>query len=57
MNRLIDIVGRAAQPNEIAEAIAVFAERKLSWVNGVHVQVDGGLSAALSTRSKPAVGR
>jgi NAD(P)-dependent dehydrogenase (short-subunit alcohol dehydrogenase family) len=57
MNRLIDVVGRAAQPNEIAEAIVVFAERKLSWVNGVHIPVDGGLSAALSTRSKPAAGR
>jgi len=57
MNRLIDVVGRAAQPNEIAEAIVAFAERKLSWVNGVHIQVDGGLSAALSTRSKPAAGR
>ena len=57
MDRLIDTVGRAAQPGEIAEAIVVFAERRLSWVNGVHVQVDGGLTAAMSTRSKPAAGR
>ena len=57
MDRLIEIVGRAAQPGEIAEAIVVFAERKLSWVNGVHIQVDGGLSAAMSTRGRPAAGR
>lgn len=56
MKRMTDTV-RAAQPNEIAEAIVIFAERKLSWVNGVHVPVDGGLSAAMSTRSRPAAGR
>ena len=46
----IDLIGRTAQPEEIAEAIAVLAERKLSWVNGVHLNVDGGLTAALATR-------
>lgn len=52
MNYLTGLVGRAAMPEDIAEALLVFAERRMSWLNGVHVTVDGGLSAILSVRSK-----
>jgi NAD(P)-dependent dehydrogenase (short-subunit alcohol dehydrogenase family) len=52
MKFLTDLVGRTANPEDIAEAILVFAERRISWLNGVHVTVDGGLSAALSVRKK-----
>ena len=48
MQQLIDSVGRAAQPDDIAEALVVLAEKRLRWVNGVHLVVDGGLTASFS---------
>jgi NAD(P)-dependent dehydrogenase (short-subunit alcohol dehydrogenase family) len=44
------LVGRVGKPEEIAEAITMLAERKLGWVNGVHLNVDGGLTAAIALR-------
>lgn len=52
MNRFIQMIGRSAQPEEIAETIVVLAERKMGWVNAVHLNVDGGLTAGLSLRWK-----
>ncbi len=49
MAALIDITGRAATPDEIAEAVIVLAERRMSWLNGRHIVVDGGATAAYST--------
>ncbi len=53
MQHLINIVGRVAQPEEIAQTIVALAERKLGWVNATHINVDGGLAAGLSLRWKP----
>lgn len=53
MQRFINIIGRAAQPAEIAEAIVVLAERRMGWVNAMHINVDGGLTAGLSLRWPP----
>jgi len=48
MQQMIDAVGRAARPEEIAEAVVVLAEGEMSWVNGQHIVVDGGLTAGFS---------
>ena len=48
MKDLIATVGRAARPDDIAEALVVLAEGQMSWVNGQHLIVDGGLSAGFS---------
>jgi len=49
MDQMIDKVGRVAQPSDIAEAIVVLAEGRMSWVNGQHLIVDGGMMARFST--------
>ena len=48
MKTLIGAVGRPAQPADIAEALVVLAEGQMSWVNGQHLVVDGGLTAGFS---------
>ena len=45
MQNMIDMVGRAAQPKDIAEAIVVLAEGDMGWLNGQHIIVDGGMMA------------
>jgi NAD(P)-dependent dehydrogenase (short-subunit alcohol dehydrogenase family) len=48
MKQLISSVGRAAQPDDIAQALVVLAEGQMRWVNGQHLVVDGGLTAGFS---------
>ncbi len=50
MQNMIDMVGRAAQPDDIAEAIVMLAERQAKWINGQHIIVDGGMTAGFSAR-------
>ena len=45
MQDMVDRVGRAGQPSDIAEALVVLAEGDISWLNGQHIIVDGGLMA------------
>lgn len=45
MQNMIDMVGRAAQPIDIAEAIVTLAEGEMGWLNGQHIIVDGGMMA------------
>jgi NAD(P)-dependent dehydrogenase (short-subunit alcohol dehydrogenase family) len=52
-------VGRAAEPGDEADAIVWLAVGDSSWVNGVDLPVDGGLSAGMrvgwaDTKSSPA---
>jgi len=52
-------VGRAAQPDDEADAIVWLAVGDSGWVNGVDLPVDGGLSAGMrvgwaDTKSSPA---
>jgi NAD(P)-dependent dehydrogenase (short-subunit alcohol dehydrogenase family) len=49
MQSMIDVVGRSAQPSDIAEALVTLAEGQISWLNGQHIIVDGGLMAGLSS--------
>ena len=49
MQQMIDMVGRAAQPADIAEALVVLAEGQISWLNGQHIIVDGGMTAGYSS--------
>lgn len=49
MQRMIDMVGRAAEPEDIAEAIVTLAEGKIGWLNGQHIIVDGGMTAGFSS--------
>ncbi|MDP6832669.1 MAG: coniferyl-alcohol dehydrogenase [Alphaproteobacteria bacterium] len=49
MKALIDLVGRAAQPVDIAEALVTLAEGQIGWLNGQHIIVDGGLMAGISS--------
>lgn len=39
-------MGRAATPGEVAEAIAFLLSDKASFINGVNLPVDGGVSAS-----------
>ncbi|PJK27574.1 coniferyl-alcohol dehydrogenase [Minwuia thermotolerans] len=48
MKTMIGMAGRAAQPEDIAEALVVLAEGEMGWVNGHHLIVDGGMSAGFS---------
>lgn len=48
MKAMIDMVGRPASPSDIAEALVVLAERQISWLNGHHLVVDGGMVAGHS---------
>jgi NAD(P)-dependent dehydrogenase (short-subunit alcohol dehydrogenase family) len=49
MQEMIDIVGRAAQPDEIAAAVVTLAQGSIGWLNGQHVVIDGGLTAGYSS--------
>jgi NAD(P)-dependent dehydrogenase (short-subunit alcohol dehydrogenase family) len=49
MQSMIDMVGRSAQPRDIGEALVTLAEGRISWLNGQHIIVDGGLMAGLSS--------
>ena len=49
MKLLIDTIGRAAQPSDIGEALVTLAEGQISWLNGQHIIVDGGLMAGISS--------
>jgi NAD(P)-dependent dehydrogenase (short-subunit alcohol dehydrogenase family) len=48
MQQMVDMVGRAAQPSDIAEALVVLSEGQISWLNGQHIVVDGGMTAGYS---------
>ncbi len=52
MQTMIDMVGRAAQPADIAEVIVTLAEGQMGWVNGQHIIVDGGMMAGFSTGAR-----
>jgi len=54
MDSYIAKVGRVGRPDDIAEAIVVLAEGQMSWLNGQHIVVDGGLTATFSAGLKPA---
>jgi NAD(P)-dependent dehydrogenase (short-subunit alcohol dehydrogenase family) len=41
-------VGRVCQPHEIADAIALLADERLTYVTGQAFVVDGGMTAAIS---------
>ena len=49
MDAMIDMAGRAGQPDDIAEALVMLANGQPSWVNGHHLIVDGGLTAGFSS--------
>jgi NAD(P)-dependent dehydrogenase (short-subunit alcohol dehydrogenase family) len=46
---MIEQIGRAAQPDDIADAITWLAVGASGWVNGVDIPVDGGLGAGMRT--------
>ncbi len=49
MKTMIDMVGRSAQPHDIAEAVVHLAEGHIGWLNGQHIIVDGGMMAGFSS--------
>jgi len=48
MQYMVDMVGRPGNPHDIAEALVTLAEGQISWLNGQHIIVDGGLMAGIS---------
>jgi meso-butanediol dehydrogenase/(S,S)-butanediol dehydrogenase/diacetyl reductase len=48
MQKIVDRIplGRAAQPEEVASVIAFRASEDASFVNGVNLPVDGGVTAS-----------
>ena len=42
------IIDRVGVPHEIAPAVAFLADSDSVWVNGLDLQIDGGLFAGLS---------
>ena len=49
MRWMIESVGRAARPADIAEVLVWLATGDNAWVNGQHIQVDGGFSSGITT--------
>ncbi len=49
MQNMVDMVGRPGKPHDIAEALVTLTEGQISWLNGQHIIVDGGLMAGLSS--------
>jgi NAD(P)-dependent dehydrogenase (short-subunit alcohol dehydrogenase family) len=49
--------GRLVTPREVAECLAWLAGPSSSFVNGVNLNVDGGLVAALTTGQASFVGK
>jgi NAD(P)-dependent dehydrogenase (short-subunit alcohol dehydrogenase family) len=47
---VVDQIGRAAQPDDIAQALVWLAVGDHRWVNGQHILVDGGFTAGMSAR-------
>ncbi len=52
MQTMIDMVGRAGRPDDIAEALVHLAEGQIGWLNGQHIVVDGGMTAGFSAHWK-----
>jgi len=48
MANMIDMTGRAGQPDDIAEALVMLSRGEPGWVNGHHLIVDGGMTAGFS---------
>lgn len=46
---LNDQIGRPAEPDDIAQAVAWLLVGECAWVNGVDLPVDGGMAAGLRT--------
>lgn len=49
MQFMVDMVGRPGNAHDIAEALVTLAEGQISWLNGQHIIVDGGLMAGISS--------
>ena len=49
-----DIVGRLGRAEEVAAAVAFLLSPAASWVNGVDLELDGGLLAARAVAARPA---
>jgi|AZIJ01.1.fsa_nt_gi NAD(P)-dependent dehydrogenase (short-subunit alcohol dehydrogenase family) len=47
---VINTIGRAAQPKDIAEVLCFLATGPSTWVNGRDIIVDGGYSAGITAR-------
>ncbi|MBL4868012.1 MAG: coniferyl-alcohol dehydrogenase [Pseudomonadales bacterium] len=47
---IINAVGRAAQPKDIAEVLCFLSTGPSTWINGRDIIVDGGYSAGISAR-------
>lgn len=47
---VVNQIGRAAQPDDIAQALVWLAVGDHRWVNGQHILVDGGFTAGMSAR-------
>jgi NAD(P)-dependent dehydrogenase (short-subunit alcohol dehydrogenase family) len=46
MDATVEMVGRLGQPGEVAAAVAFLLSPAASWINGIDLELDGGLLAA-----------
>ena len=52
LDATVEMVGRLGRPDEVAAAVAFFLSPAASWINGVDLELDGGLLAVRAAAAR-----
>lgn len=53
LDATVEMVGRLGRPDEVAAAIAFLLSPAASWINGIDLELDGGLLAVRAAAARP----